>query len=60
MFILWLLASFGKAIATLVAGPGVVVLGDQGPAPNGRWTRIVGIALTVGAVAFAMMAVFRT
>ena len=59
MFILWLLASLGRAIATLVGGPGAVVLGDHGSAPDGRWAWVAGVAFTVGVVAFAMMAVFR-
>jgi hypothetical protein len=59
MFMLWLLAAAGRAIATLVAGPGVVVLGDQGLAPDGRWARVVGAVLTVAVLTFAFMAVFR-
>jgi hypothetical protein len=42
-----LVAWIGKVIATLIAGPGVAVIGDPGERVPGRAPRIVALAIVV-------------
>jgi hypothetical protein len=53
-----LVAWIGKVIATLIAGPGVAVIGDPGERVPGRAPRIVALAALAIVVPLALSMVW--